>query len=155
METLDLHTTLWRYVKKIDLIRAANAGGGDDPGWEMVVRALPLREAILLVITLGGHRPYVPKPECFREDRLTVDAVRIARVVGMPALKRIVREVGGTYVYIPSPRTVFQATAARMLQEGWPPLEVRAIFGLSGAELKHATQRFLRKNLEAEVVTDG
>jgi len=152
---MDLRATPWRHVRREDLIRAANAGGGDDPGWPLVVRALPLREAIMLVIKLGGHRLYIPKPECFREDRLTVDAIRIARVVGMAALRRIVREVGGAYVYIPSPRTVFQATAARMLQEGWPPLEVRAIFGLSGAELKHATQRFLRKNLEAEVVTDG
>jgi len=144
MEMLDLRATPWRHVRREDLKRAANAGGGDDPGWPMVVRALPLREAIMLVIKLGGHRLYIPKPECFREDRLTVDAIRIARVVGMPALKRIVREVGGAYVYIPSPRTVFQATAARMLQEGWPEIQVRILLGFSEAEVAGAVRRFGR-----------
>ncbi len=148
---LDFGATPWRFVKKIDLIRAANAGGGDDPGWPLVVRALPLRQAILLVIALGGYRPYVPKPECFREDRLTVDAIRIARVVGMPALKRIVREVGGAQLYLPSPRTVFQATAARMLQEGWPEIQVRTVFGFSEAEVSGAVKRFGR----AQPVVEG
>jgi len=147
---MDLGATPWRHVRREDLIRAANAGGGDDPGWPMVVRALPLRQAILLVIALGGYRPYVPKPECFREDRLTVDAIRIARVVGMAALKRIVREVGGTYVYIPSPRTVFQATAARLLDEGWPEVRVRTAFGFSAAEMASAVRRFGRAQPVAE-----
>jgi len=147
---MDLRATPWRHVRREDLMRAANAGGGDDPGWPMVVRALPLREAILLVVALGGQRLYIPKPECFREDRLTVDAVRIARVVGMPALKRIVREVGGTYVYIPSPRTVFQATAARLLEEGWPEIEVRTVFGFSEAEVSGAVKRFGRAQPVAE-----
>lgn len=144
MEMLDLRLTPWRHVRREDLKRAANAGGGDDPGWPMVVRALPLREAIMLVIKLGGHRLYIPKPECFREDRLTVDAIRIARVVGMAALKRIVREVGGTYVYIPSPRTVFQATAARLLEEGWAEIEVRMLLGFSEGEVRGAVRRFGR-----------
>ncbi len=147
---LDFGATPWRFVKKIDLIRAANAGGGDDPGWEMVVRALPLRQAILLVIALGGYSPYVPKPECFREDRLTVDAIRIARVVGMPALKRIVREVGGTNVYIPSPRTTLQSVAVRLLDEGWPEIQVRLLLGFSAAEVAGAVRRFGRVQPVAE-----
>ena len=154
---LDFGATPWRHVRREDLKRAANAGGGDDPAWELIVDALRVPEAISLVLLFGGQRIYVQSLAQLEAGRITTHGRQVAATLGLPVWRRIVKALGGSgsAIYVPVPKAVIRAAAARMLQEGWPPLEVRAIFGLSGAELKHATQRFLRKNLEAEVVTDG
>jgi|GEM_PF-2746485 len=152
METLDLRLTPWRHVRREDLKRAANAGGGDDPAWDLIVDALRVPEAISLVLLFGGQRIYVQSLAQLEAGRITTHGRQVAATLGLPVWRRIVKALGGSgsEIYVPVPKAVFQATAARLLDEGWPEVQVRTAFGFSAAEMASAVRRFGRAQPVAE-----